>query len=265
MLPAFTRGLFFGLCALAASITSTSGAQETGFLNRTVEVDGTKYRYQVYVPPDWTANSKWPVILALHGAGERGDDGLVQTDVGLGGAIRKHVDRYPAIVVMPQCRKGVWWQDPAMEAQALAALDRAMKEFNGDPDRTYLTGLSMGGYGTWALAAKYPDRFAAIAPVCGGIRRPVRPGVPPQAPDEPGVDPYAAAAQKIGKIPTWIFHGGADPTVPVAESRKMAEALKAAGNDAKYTEYEGVGHNSWDRAYNELDFPVWLLSQHRTK
>jgi predicted peptidase len=155
----------------------------------------------------------------------------------------------------------VWWQEPAMEAEALAALDRTTKEFNGDPDRVYLTGLSMGGYGTWALAAKYPDRFAAIAPVCGGIRRPVRPGVPAQAPDEPGIDPYAEAARKIGKIPTWIFHGGADPTVPVTESRKMAEALKAAGNDAKYTEYEGVGHNSWDKAYNEPDFPVWLLAQ----
>lgn len=259
MPTALSRRLF-GFCVLAISTVSGYAAHETGFLNRSVEVNGTTYRYQVYVPVDWTEDRKWPVILFLHGAGERGDDGLVQTQVGLGGAIRQHVDRFPAVVVMPQCRKGIWWQDAAMEAQALAALDRAMQEFHGDTDRAYLTGLSMGGYGTWALAAKYPDKFAAIAPVCGGIRRPNRPGIP-QETEEPTDDPYAAAAQKIGKTPTWIFHGGADPTVPVAESRKMNEALKAAGNSVKYTEYDGVGHNSWDKAYNEPEFPAWLLAQ----
>lgn len=245
---------------LLLSAMSHAATPETGFLNRKIAVEGTDYRYVVYVPADWTADRKWPVVLFLHGAGERGDDGLVQSEVGIGGAIRRHADRFPAVVVMPQCRRNIWWQAPAMEAQALAALEASMKEFNGDAARLYLTGLSMGGYGTWSIAAKYPGRFAAIAPVCGGIRRPSRPGAEP-APEEPSTDPYAEAAKKVGSTPVWVFHGGADPTVPVTESRKMVEALKAAGSSVKYTEYEGVGHNSWDKAYNEPEFPTWLFAQ----
>ena len=236
--------------------------QETGFLNRTVTLSGTTYRYQVFLPADWTGKKKWPVILFLHGAGERGDDGLAQTEVGIGGAIRLHPDRFPAVVVMPQCRKDARWTDPAMEAQALAALDQSVKEFHGDLDRVYLTGLSLGGYGSWALAAKYPGKWAAAVVVCGGIRRPRD----SQAPEEDGKNSYAEAARKIGaKLPVWVFHGGADPTVPVTESRKMVEALKALGSDVKYTEYEGVLHNSWDKAYSEPDLATWLFAQHLTK
>ena len=238
-----------------------NAAPETGFLNRTVAVDGTTYRYVVFVPIEWTSNKKWPVVLFLHGAGERGDDGLMQSQVGLGGAIRVHSDRFPAIVVMPQCRKNNWWQAPSMEAQALAALDAAIKEFNGDAERTYLTGLSMGGYGTWDVAAKWPNRFAAIAPICGGIRLPARVATQTGVPQSESADPYADAAKKVGSVPIWVFHGGADPTVPVTESRKMVEALKALNADVKYTEYEGVGHNSWDKAYSEVEFPVWLFAQ----
>ncbi|HEV2687781.1 MAG TPA: alpha/beta hydrolase-fold protein, partial [Bryobacteraceae bacterium] len=157
--------------------------QETGFLDRTVTVDGVPYRYQVYVPADWSSGKKWPVILFLHGAGERGDDGLQQTQVGLGAAIRLHEDRYPAIVVMPQCRKDVWWTDAKMEAQAFAALKNAMKEFHADPDRVYLTGLSMGGYGSWSFAQKYLGKWAAVVPICGGIRKPI--GLNKPLPPEP--------------------------------------------------------------------------------
>ncbi len=238
-----------------------NAAPETGFLNRTVGVDGTTYRYVVFVPIEWTSNKKWPVVLFLHGAGERGDDGLMQSQVGLGGAIRMHSDRFPAIVVMPQCRKNNWWQAPSMEAQAMAALDAAIKEFNGDAERTYLTGLSMGGYGTWDVAAKWPNRFAAIAPICGGIRLPARVATQTGVPQSESTDPYADAAKKVASVPIWVFHGGADPTVPVTESRKMVEALKALNADVKYTEYEGVGHNSWDKAYSEVEFPVWLFAQ----
>ncbi len=248
---------------LASSLVTLSATTpETGFLNRTVTVDGTAYRYVVYVPADWTPEHKWPVILFLHGAGERGNDGLVQSEVGIGGAIRRHADRFPAVVVMPQCRKNTNWNAPEMQAQASAALDASVKEFSGDDDRTYLTGLSMGGYGTWALASKYPDRFAAIVPVCGGIRLPrqlASANTPASAED----DPYLATAKKVAAIPIWVFHGGADPTVPVAESRKMVEALKGLDSGVRYTEYEGVGHNSWDKAYNEAELPTWLLSQKR--
>jgi predicted peptidase len=237
--------------------------QETGFLDRTVTVDGTAYHYQIYVPANWNSGQKWPVILFLHGAGERGEDGLQQTQVGLGAAIRLHADRYPAIVVMPQCRSGVWWTDPKMEPQSLAALQHAMKEFHGDPDRVYLTGLSMGGYGSWSLAEKYPDKWAAVVAICGGIRLPPAAGQS-WTPEAPGVNSYGDAARKIGsKLPVWVFHGDADPAVPVEESRRMVEELKAIGSTVKYTEYEGVKHNSWDKAYAELDLPVWLFAQHK--
>ena len=132
-----------------------------------------------------------------------------------------------------------------MESVALKALGETIREFNGDPHRIYLTGLSMGGYGTWRLGANHPGRFAALVPICGGIRPPPRIRLPRGSSlTPPPGDPYAATAKKIGKTPVWVFHGDTDPTVPVTESRKMVEALKSAGGNVMYTEYEGVGHNS---------------------
>src|SRR5260221_1701062 len=134
---------------LAATLTLAGAAafaapRETGFLNRTVTVDGTLYKFVVFLPADYTPEKKWPIVLFLHGAGERGDEGSLQTDTGIGTALRRHPDRYPAVVVMPQCRRDKNWNEPMMQAQALAALEQSAKEFNGDPDRTYLTGLSLG-------------------------------------------------------------------------------------------------------------------------
>jgi predicted peptidase len=255
--PALTFLPMFAILATAL----LAKPRDTGFLNRMVTLNGVTYRYVVYMPPDWTNHKKWPVFLFLHGSGERGDDGLAQSQVGIGGAIRFHSDRFPAVVVMPQCRKDVAWTDPPMEAQALAALDHSMKEFHGDPDRIYLTGLSMGGFGSWAWAAKYPGKWAAAVVVCGGIRHRRQANAPP-APEEAG-DPYADAAKKIGAtLPVWVFHGSADTSVPVTESRRMVEALKALGSQVKYSEYDGVGHNSWDKAYTEADLPIWLFAQH---
>ena len=235
---------------------------ETGFLDRTVSMGGAEYRYQVFVPAIWDKHKKWPVLLFLHGAGERGDDGLLQTDVGIGHAVRQYADRFPFIVVMPQCRKEHVWTEPDMQSQALAALENSIKEFNGDRKRTYLSGISMGGYGTWDLGARCPGKFAALAPVCGGIR-----GLQdfPQiavgfAKDPRIADPYAETTKRIGNTPVWVFHGSADDAVPVGESRKMVESLKSAGGNVRYTEYPGVGHNSWDSAYSEAEFIPWLLS-----
>jgi predicted peptidase len=244
--------LWLALLALLAP-SAWPASRETGFLNRGARVAGQSYRYQVYVPHEWTKGRAWPVILFLHGAGERGQDGLFQTEVGLGRAIRRAPERFPALVVFPQCRKDVWWSDPAMEAQVLAALDAALREFKGDPDRVYLSGISMGGYATWSLAARHPGRFAALVPICGGVRRPWEP--------EPAEDPYAPVARAVARIPTWVFHGAADDTVPVTESRRMVEALKAAGASPRYTEYEGVGHESWDPAYDETELWPWLFAQ----
>jgi predicted peptidase len=165
------KSLMYGflLTAIAVSLAVPPAKARniaTGFLDRTVVVAGTEYKYQVFVPDNWTKKKKWPVVLFLHGAGERGEDGLIQTEVGIGTAMRRNRSRFPAIVVMPQCRKNVWWEESTMADLTMAALAGAQKEFNGDQTRIYLTGLSMGGYGTWYLAGKYPGKFAAIAPIC---------------------------------------------------------------------------------------------------
>lgn len=241
---------------LALTLAPGASARETGFLDRTVSVDGKAYAFQVYVPRVLPAGRP-PVILTLHGAGERGSDGLFQTEVGLAGAIRRHPDRWPAIAVFPQAPANTLWQ--ALPARvAMAALAQTEKEFGTDPDRVYLLGLSMGGNGTWYLASNNPDRFAAIVPVCGfaGSFR----GLPPLV---PGPDPYAALAAKVARLPVWIVHGDADSVVPVDESRKMAAALKALGARVTYRELPGVNHNSWDPGFDDEALPPWLFAQRR--
>lgn len=243
--------------------------QETGFLNRVVTVASETYRYQVYVPANYSADKLWPIVLFLHGVGERGADGLMQTETGLGAAIRRNGAAFPAIVVFPQARLDHRWDD-AMLAQGIAALEAATLEFHGDRDRTYLTGLSMGGRGAWSLASKDLARFAALAIIAGAVT---------STPDNwttseretalqeneflRSPNPYAALAMKVRTLPIWLFHGSADMTLPVTESRKMTEALQRLGADVKYTEYEGLPHNSWDRAYAEADLMPWLLAQRR--
>lgn len=248
---------------LFAIVGSASARVETGFLDRTVSVAGKSYRYQVYVPADFRSQKTWPVILFLHGSGERGTDGLLQTQVGLPSAIRQNSSRFPFIVVIPQCSPNLTWSSPDMRSLTLQALDRTMKEFHGDRRRIYLSGLSMGGFGTWELALAQPGRFAALVPICSGVR-PLSdwPDLRVDIPGDPkNSDPYAEVARRIGKTPVWMFHGDADDAVPVEESRHMAAALKASGADFKYTEYPGVGHNSWDKAYAEPELVFWLLSK----
>ena len=233
---------------------------ETGFVTRQIAVGSQTFNYQVFVPRDWNPDRKWPVILFLHGAGERGSDGIQQTRIGLGPVIAARTDRFQAVTVMPQCWRGRLWNDREMEAQVMAALDQTMAEFNGDPDRVYLTGLSMGGYGVYYFASRYPERFAAIAPVCGGIVPPDRVARRSDGPVE--TDPEQVA-RRIARLPIWIFHGAADQRVPVSESQRAVAVLKPLNPEVKYTEYPGVGHNSWDRAYAERDFFEWLFSHRR--
>jgi predicted peptidase len=226
----------------------------TGFLDRAVRVDGLDYPYQVYLPRNYDARRRWPVILFLHGSGERGSDGLLQTEVGLGPAIRRGADRYRAIVVMPQAPADSSWQGRPGEA-AMAALDATLEEFSADPERVTLTGMSLGGNGTWYLAYHHPDRFAALAPVCGWV---AERGRLPAIPDEGPGTPYARVAERIRDLPIWIFHGDQDTAVPVEESRRMAEALEAAGADVRYTEIWGGNHNAWDPAYRSAELAAWL-------
>ncbi|MGH7679666.1 MAG: alpha/beta hydrolase-fold protein [Gemmatimonadaceae bacterium] len=254
------------LLALTLGCAATAAAQrtETGFMDRTVMQAGKPFRYQVYVPATYASSSeRWPVIVFLHGAGERGADGVFQTQVGIATAIRRKTERFPAIVIMPQVPPdSVWIGFPA--DGALAALDRTMSEFRTDPDRVYLTGLSLGGNGTWNLAAKHPERFAAIVPICGFVT-PFRrlPGSRAIVDADSGAAMFAALARRIGKLPTWIVHGEIDPVVPVAESRRAAEAIKAAGGDVRYTEIIGGGHDVWDLAYGSPQLVEWLFAQRR--
>ena len=247
--------LFLIFC-LGATVPSHAKNAKTGFLDRSLSLRGTTYKYQVFVPDNWSPRQKWPIILFLHGSGERGDDGLLQTEVGLPRAVRLDRSRFPAIIVLPQCRKKFWWTDAPMDEVAIQALEAAQQEFHGDRQRTYLTGLSMGGYGTWHLAGKFPGRFAALVPICGGIIRPEA----LRGQESFSTKPYDEAVKKMGSgTPVWIFHGGADDTVPVTESQNMAAAMNALGGEVRYTEYPGVGHNSWDKAYAEPDLMTWLL------
>ena len=235
---------------------------QTGFLDRTVSVAGQSYHYQVYVPADYASQPSWPAILFLHGAGERGSDGLLQTNVGLAPAIRQNPSRYPAIVVFPQVPRDSQWVGVPAD-MAVAALQQTMREFHVDPKRVYVTGLSMGGHGTWYVAYRHPELFAAVVPICGWIRdfpqfrgsQPVVPG------DSAQVMPLLV--QKLGKTPIWIFHGEVDQVVNVNGSREPAAALKAAGADVRYTELLGLNHNSWDAAYGSDEFVKWLFAQHR--
>src|SRR5881409_2606488 len=252
--------LLAGFACHAARPGGTTPAT-TGFVARTTTVDGMLYRYQVFVPRGTDRGARPPVILSLHGAGERGTDGQLQTMVGLGPVVRGRAESFPAVVVMPQAPSDSLWRGAPARA-ALQALDASLLEFRGDSTRVYLTGLSMGGYGTWQLALEHPGRFAALVPICGGIRSPsalasIRvAGVPADA-----ADPYAYVAARLADTPVWLFHGEADGAVPVSESRSMAQALRQASGDVRYTEYAGVGHNSWESAYNEPELWRWLFAQ----
>lgn len=233
---------------------------QTGFLDRTLTIHGHTYPYVVYVPRDYDRARKWPVILFLHGAGERGSDGLKQTQIGVGAAIRARPDRVHAIAVFPQVPTDQRWLGEPADA-AIEALDRAMREFNGDPDRVVLTGLSMGGYGTWHLALAHPRRFAALAVVCGGLLPHETTSSVQRSPlTAQADDPYAFTAQSLRHLPIRIFHGADDPVVPVDESRRMHEALRAVDADVRYTEYPATGHNSWTPAYGDEELWTWMMA-----
>jgi predicted peptidase len=255
----------FLFACLLISVPAHAKKHETGFLDRSLTLQGVNYKYQVFIPEDWTPHQKWPVILFLHGAGERGSDGLQQTDVGIGTAIRTNRSDIEAIVVMPQCPKNLWWILPPTDDLAMTALQEAIKEFHGDAQRTYLTGISMGAFGAWHLAEKYPGRFAALVVICGGIRPPEhsRKALPDLAQLTPPDSPksYSDAAARVGKIPVWIFHGAQDDIVPVTESQRMNQAMEQIGGEVRYTEYPGVGHASWNKAYDEPKLFPWLFSK----
>lgn len=224
-----------------------SKSMPTGFLSFATTTDGETRKSVVYVPDGYTNDREWPLIVFLHGMGERGNDGWKQAEVGIGRAIRLNPDRFPALVLMPQCSPDTVWssKENANGAPSWKYIDDAIAyvrdRYNVDEDRMTLTGLSMGGYGTFAYGAMRADQFAAFMPVCGGGN--------------------AADAQQLARRPMWAFHGLDDTVVVPDKSREMIVAIRNAGGEARLTEYEGVGHNSWDKAYGDAEAIAWLLAQ----
>ena len=248
-----------GLVHAAAGKNRFEPPQETGFLNRAIQVHGVTYRFQVYLPAEWRRddNRFWPIILSLHGRGERGSEGMWQTQIGLPEAVRDHPERWPFVIVIPQCPQAHFWTDPEMLSMAMATLDRETTEFHGDPDRTFLTGLSMGGYGSWELVRLYPHRWAAVVIAAGGIFWSYAPERWQKSSTLPGE--YAHA---LGHTSVWLFHGIDDHMVAPRQSELMYEAVKAAGGRVRLWLYQGLKHDSWTRAYGEPELPRWLL-EHR--
>jgi len=262
----FPAACLFIACAIAPGSASAFAfrahpvpPQETGFLNRKIELHGASYRFQVYLPEEWRRDDRkqWPIILFLHGRGERGSEGMWQTQIGLPQAVRDHPERWPFVIVMPQCPQSSYWTDPDMLAMAMATLDKETEEFHADREQTYLTGLSLGGYGAWELARLYPHRWAAVAIAASGIFW----SYAPERWQESSTLP-ADYARALGRTPVWLFHGTDDPQVPPRESELMFEALKAAGGHVRLWLFQGLKHDCWTRAYNEPELPRWLLTHH---
>ena len=220
--------------------------------------NGYTLRYRLYIPRNYDCGEMYPLVLFLHGAGERGSDNEKQMTVALPTIFADPSSPvYDSIVMAPQCPEGRQWvasdyetgtysiadtPETAVLENTLAALDEVIKEYNVDVDRIYVTGITMGGYGTWDLLSRHGARFAAGMPICGG-----------------GDPSYA---KLLKRIPIRTFHGNADPAVPVSGTRKMfASIRKAGGENISYTEFDGWSHNVWDKAYSDTSNFVWMFEQ----
>ena len=250
--------LIMGMIAFAFVLTNPGFAQDVEtkiFKNK----GGDTMPYRLLKPDNYDPKKKYPLVLCFHGAGGRGTDNksrgtqafnvLSQTE---------NREKFPAFLLTPQCPKNkkwvnIVWKDGSYSFDkvkiskelelVLEILDSIRKEYSIDDSRLYVTGQSMGGYGTWDIILRNPDLFAAAIPVCGA-------GDPNQA-------------KKVTKMAIWVFHGDKDPIVPTKGSQDMVKALKAAGNDVKYNEYKDVGHGSWQPAWKEKDLIPWLFKQQK--
>jgi predicted peptidase len=270
------------LLILSLGVENALGASpEQGFLKRTVMVGEGQRGYRVYIPENFDPKKKYPVVLFLHGSYQWGEDNEGQLGFGLpammrpGGRVGMKLE--PKLLssfigVFPQSRVQTPWVGEMAE-YAVKALDQTVAEFKADSRRLYVTGFSLGGYGSWYVAAKYPGKFAALVPIGGNIKIPEtfpRPIIEKFVPPDmlalyDARDPHAAFVKAVGKTPVWIFHGETDEQIPVSEARSTAEAVKAAGGRVQYTEYKGAGHFICDRAYAEPQLWKWLLAQRLAK
>jgi predicted peptidase len=238
----------FGLLSLTACRTcppgetagrqaASAGAQQGHHFEKRITVTA-RLDYLLFLPEGYGRSSeKWPLMLFLHGAGESGTD-LQKVKLHGPPAVAETNRAFPFILVSPQS-PGRGWNPDSLNA----LLDEIIARYRVDRDRVYLTGLSMGGYGSWALAAAHPEKFAAVVPICGGGN--------------------TSDAAKLAHLPIWVFHGGKDPTVPIRRSEEMVEAIKAVGGNVKFTVYPEAGHDSWTETYNNPELYRWLLQQTR--
>lgn len=221
---------------------------------------GAMLPYRLLIPENYQPGKKYPLVLFLHGAGERGNNNQAQLVHGAPLFQTPQVRKdFPCFVIAPQCPEGKKWVEidwaadsgvqPAQPSDPMQLVVELLlhlpQEFSIDAQRVYVTGLSMGGFGTWDLITRYPNRFAAAAPICGGGD--------------------ANVAAKAVKTPIWAFHSSDDPVVKVIRSRAMIDALRQAGGKPRYTEYEGLGHFSWGKAYSEPELLTWMFSQRLPK
>ncbi|SMR70413.1 MULTISPECIES: prolyl oligopeptidase family serine peptidase [Stenotrophomonas] len=265
MLRSFSRWLPLLALLMMTGCVSTPPGTRGHFEARAVKVDGETAYYQVFIPAAAVRTAgPLPVVLFLHGSGERGGDGVKQTHAGLGSYLRQHAADFPALAVFPQVPGREEWSGRNNRV-AIAALDATIAEFGADPARQYLTGMSMGGYGSWNIALDDPQRFAAIVPICGAVLAPraVRPTLfVEQVTNE--ADPYAVIAKRLQRTPIWIFHGALDDVVPPDDDRRLHAAFQSAGaHDVRYTEYPDGNHNAWDATYADAAMWAWLFKQKR--
>ena len=215
------------------------GVQEARRFERTITTT-VGAAYLLYLPEGYgeEQDRRWPLILFLHGRGESGNNLALVKRHGLARRLEEGLN-LPAIVVSPQCPAGGWWSTDVLAA----LLDEVSDQYRVDADRVYVTGLSMGGFGTWALALRYPDRFAGIAPVCGGGD--------------------ATRACTIRHVPVWAFHGAKDDVVAFERSEEMVAALRACDGNVQFTVYPDARHDSWTATYANPELYAWMLAQRR--
>lgn len=230
-----------GLLLLLYGVYFYSGpAPQTGQQSHSFEYNGTDVQYQLFLPGDYgNRRKKWPLILYLHGASLRGDNIDKVKKYGLPRKIVSEAD-FPFIVLSPQCPPHQGWRDAEW---LIDLLDQIIAEYAVDPRRVYLTGVSLGGGGTWYWAGKYPERFAAIAPLCGYG------------------DPQQAEALK--NVPVWVFHGAKDRVVPVSVSEAMVTALRKTGGEVKFTKFPEAGHSIVEEVYSDDNLYKWFLKHRR--
>ena len=240
--------------------------ETTGFLDRSLgdnsleDSGGDGIRpYQLYVPPGYSAQRSWPLIVFLHGAGEGGHDGLLQTEFQLGSAIRRHRELFDALVVFPQQQPSGYWRAQDLQ-MALTCVQQTCRDYCIDTSRISLCGVSSGAIGAWALASRNPQCFARLL-IVGGLVGPAA-FVPTEAAVVPAAepDPHQWLARQLQHLPIWIHHGDVDPLYDVRDARRTVACLRALGAPVRYSEVPGFGHNVWDLAFYSEAVLRWLIS-----